>query len=131
MWSHRCVCMAVYGRARARLCVCVCVCVCEEKENATLNAGRTKIYCYQLLTPCPLLRIAWEAICKSFLKLSLLLYTLFVNYNHFPKLSLSVLVLIPNPYLTYIPKLLRKRKGSEEAFNHVKLCKQWRREKRT
>ena len=29
--------------------VCAYICVCEEKENATLKAGRTKVYCYQLL----------------------------------------------------------------------------------
>ena len=42
--------MCLHGRIRAR--VRLCVCMCEEIKNATLNAGRTIIYCYQLLTSC-------------------------------------------------------------------------------
>ena len=68
------------SRASVRACE---LCVCELIENAMLNAGRTKIYFYQLLTSCHsrgvsesalhILLLPIAVICKSFLKLSILL----------------------------------------------------------
>ena len=80
------------ARAHARVCVFMCVsvsvsvyvCVREEIENATLNASRTKIYCYQL-TPCHARGVS-ESVCSFHILLLhpalffVLLRLLFVNH---------------------------------------------------